>query len=111
MNIPYDYESEYKENILVILLIVFCCIGSFSRKRKNSHNRKSETNSREDWDQFGLVRKLSIEQLRFYDGFKDVTEKQANEIIESLYQLSILTFNVYKKEHCFLIIENESNVK
>ncbi|MDF2449437.1 MAG: hypothetical protein K0R26_1941 [Bacteroidota bacterium] len=111
MNTSYDCANKYKDDILAILLLLFCYMGSFSLKQKISKEKKTDLNSIENWDQFGLVRKISVEQLRSCDGFNEVPDKQASEIIESLYQLSILSFNIYKNEKCFLVIEEESNVK
>jgi hypothetical protein len=44
------------------------------------------------------TRKITIEDLKRYSEFKQLTDDEANEIIESLYQLSIITLNIYKDE-------------
>jgi hypothetical protein len=39
--------------------------------------------------------KLSIEQLRNYEGLENLSDVEALEIIEGLYELSIITFKIY----------------
>lgn len=36
--------------------------------------------------------KLTIEQLRSFKGLHEVTDEEANNIIETLYQLSVIGF-------------------
>jgi hypothetical protein len=38
--------------------------------------------------------RLTIEELRKFKGFEDLTENEANEIIESLFQLAIIGYNI-----------------
>lgn len=41
-------------------------------------------------------RKLSITELRKYSGFENVGDHDAEKITESLYQLSVLCYSIYK---------------
>lgn len=41
--------------------------------------------------------KLTIEQLRSFKEFKDISESVALNIIEELYKLAIITYKVYSK--------------
>ena len=41
-------------------------------------------------------RKLTIEQLKKFTGFKDISEEKAQELIEDLYKLSIITYKIFK---------------
>jgi len=44
------------------------------------------------------AKKITIDDLRRHTEFKHLTDEEANEIVESLYQLSIITLNIYKDE-------------
>jgi len=43
-------------------------------------------------------RKLSVEQLRKYEGYEDVTDEEALDIIESLYKLALLAYYHYLEQ-------------
>ena len=38
--------------------------------------------------------KLSLKELREFKGFTNIDESEANEIINSLYELAILVYNI-----------------
>lgn len=38
--------------------------------------------------------RLTIEELRKFRGFEQISESEAKEIIESLYQLAIIGYNI-----------------
>lgn len=38
--------------------------------------------------------RLTIEELRKFRGFEEISESEAKEIIESLYQLAIIGYNI-----------------
>jgi hypothetical protein len=42
-------------------------------------------------------KKITIEQIRNCDDFKNISEEMANEIIDGLYKLSIITYKIYKE--------------
>ena len=42
-------------------------------------------------------KKLTVEQIRAYSDFKNISDEKAMEIINSLYQLSITTYKIYKE--------------
>jgi len=41
---------------------------------------------------------LSIEELRKFDGFDDITDEQALEIIETLKQLALVIIKTFKNQ-------------
>ena len=42
-------------------------------------------------------RKLTIEQLKSYDGMGNISEKDAINIIDELYRLSVITYCIINK--------------
>ncbi|MES2397386.1 MAG: hypothetical protein V4549_15355 [Bacteroidota bacterium] len=46
-------------------------------------------------DNFGKPKKLTINQVRSNVGFSDISEQDANEIIDGLYKLSIISYNIF----------------
>ena len=45
-----------------------------------------------------VQKKISIEQLKSYEGFKNVENEDTLEIINGLYELSIITYKIYNNE-------------
>ena len=45
-----------------------------------------------------VPKKISIDDIRRCPEFKNLTEEEATEIIDTIYQLSIITLNIYKDE-------------
>ena len=43
-------------------------------------------------------RKLSIEKVRSCKSFANISDEEANEIINSLYELSLITYKIFKLE-------------
>jgi hypothetical protein len=41
--------------------------------------------------------KLTLKELRGFTGFENISDKSAIEIINGLHQLSLLTFEIHKK--------------
>jgi hypothetical protein len=41
-------------------------------------------------------RKLTVEQLKKYVGFNDISEEKAQEMVDGLYKLSIITYKIFK---------------
>jgi hypothetical protein len=48
----------------------------------------------------GLINphKLTIEEVKREEKFRNITDEQAKEIIDGLYKFSIITYNIYMKE-------------
>ncbi len=42
--------------------------------------------------------KLTVEELKQYKGFENLTDKEAEEYIESMYQYCIIAYELYKQE-------------
>ena len=54
--------------------------------------------SNED-EKYELTRKkLTTNQLRKFSGLDYLSEKEANKIIESLYQLSLLAYDIFQSK-------------
>jgi len=49
-----------------------------------------------DSNSINWPKKLTIEEIREHENFKSISDIQALEIIEGLYQLSIITYNQFK---------------
>ena len=49
-------------------------------------------------------RKLTISQLRKHKGFENIDDTEAEMIIDSLYELSLICFSIYKSK-----INNKNN--
>ena len=45
-----------------------------------------------------ITRELPISTIKQVEGFQHLTDEQAEEIRESLYQFSCLTYEIYRKE-------------
>lgn len=50
-------------------------------------------------------KKLSVAQLKKYKGLNDISDEEAEEIIDSLYHFSVLTYKIYMKS------EQKKNMK
>jgi hypothetical protein len=91
--------EEMKNNVLLIIWLLCLCMAVFLNKRDKVKPEISYSNSENgNWDQFCLVRKLSVEKLQSYNGFENITDEKANEVIEALYQLSIISYNATKNQ-------------
>lgn len=42
-------------------------------------------------------KKLTIEQVKKCEDFKNISDEMASEIIDGLYKLSIITYKIYKE--------------
>jgi len=42
--------------------------------------------------------KLTIEELKQIEGFENINDTEAEEIIDGIYQLSLLAWEIYKSE-------------
>ncbi len=49
-------------------------------------------------DSIEYPKKLTIEQIRDCDDFKNISEDEALEIIDGLYRLSIITYKIFKND-------------
>lgn len=47
-------------------------------------------------DALASPKKLTIEQLKKYQGFQSISDEIAREIIEGLYKLSIITYKKFR---------------
>lgn len=49
-------------------------------------------------DNIEYPKKLTVEQIKSCEDFKNISDKEAHEIIEGLYKLSIISFKIYKND-------------
>jgi len=61
-------------------------------KKKNDKSKLQKSNSSKAQITEGNDR-LTLEELRKCEGFADVSDADGNQIIESLYKLSLIAFN------------------
>lgn len=50
-------------------------------------------------DNIANPKKLTMEQVRSEEGMADISEEDANEIINGLYQLSIISYTIYNHDN------------
>jgi len=43
-------------------------------------------------------KRITVEQLRKYKGFENVSEEEANNIVETLYQLAVIAYYCYMEQ-------------
>lgn len=46
------------------------------------------------------IKKISVQELRKCKGFESVSEEEAMEIIDSIYQLSLVTYQILIENEC-----------
>ena len=91
--------NEMKDDLLIIIWLIFVCITIFFGKHEKVKPNISYTTSENgEWDQFNLVRKLSVEKIRSYKGLENLSEEKALQAIDALYQLSIISYNSIKNQ-------------
>ena len=70
--------------------------------KHRSQNIKSEnkpphnSGGYQNFDSIGNTGKLTLEQLKRYKSFENVSEEEGEKIINTLYQLSIITYKHFK---------------
>jgi len=50
-------------------------------------------------DSIEYPKKLKIQQVKDDENFKTISDKEANDIIEGLYKLSIITYKIFKNKN------------
>lgn len=50
----------------------------------------------ENHEKFGL-QKITVEEIKKIDGFQQISDGDALKIIDELCRLTIITYNIYKK--------------
>lgn len=51
-----------------------------------------------EFGESSVSKKISMNDVRKCHGFQDISDKEAKEIIDSIYQLSIISININKNE-------------
>lgn len=91
--------NEMKDDLLLIIWLIFACMAIFFSRREKVKAEICYSNSENsNWDQFNLVRKLSVEKIRSYKGLENLSEEKALQAIDALYQLSIISYNSIKNQ-------------
>jgi hypothetical protein len=84
-----DDENESRrstpEKALEMLKTEGLCLTLKLRKRMFCDAKKNGENNQD---------KLTIEELRKCKGFDEISESETNEIIESLFQLAVVVYNL-----------------
>ncbi|MFY9307608.1 MAG: hypothetical protein WAQ28_01030 [Bacteroidia bacterium] len=95
--------SKAETLILIFFIILFMCFVCLLKQNevktpKNSFNPTSEASARfySEADTTGHVKKLTIAQVREVKIFENISDEDAKEIINGLYSLSIITYNIFK---------------
>ncbi len=90
--------TEIGRNFAVLIFIFLILLCDWSAKRKKTQVKitfDEVLNHEEDWDEFGLVSRLSIEEFRKFPGCGHYTDEESKGIIDSLYRLGIIGYNVF----------------
>ncbi len=45
-----------------------------------------------------MEKKFTIEDLKKYKGFEDVSDEEAKELIETMYKFAILAYKLYRRD-------------
>ncbi len=95
LNNNITIEKKIREFIVwKFLLIVFAYWNKHRKTQPAAINYKDDNT--QDWDSFGMVRKLTPEQVRAQPGYENLSDEVVNEKIETLYKLSLIGYNVFK---------------
>lgn len=74
--------------------------GRFEASRKCSSLDSAEKRAF-DFIEENAPKRITVEQLRKYKGFENVSDEEAGNIVETLYKLAVIAY------HCY--IEQENN--
>jgi hypothetical protein len=95
LNNNITIDSKIREFIVwLFLLIVFAYWNKHRKKKPPVINYKEDIDA--NWDSFGMVRKLTPEQVRSQPGYENLSDEIVHEKIETLYKLSLIGYNVFK---------------
>ena len=97
-------DANVKQFIVWLFLIIVFAYWNHNKKTKPVKiNYKDDDDA--DWDTFGMVRKLTPEQVRAQPGYENLSDELVNEKIETLYKLSLIGYNVFRSadDQCFFI--------
>jgi hypothetical protein len=85
--------------IIIVLLANWNTLKNAKKKPVQLNiNFDSPPEAKENWDEFGLVNRITPEQLRTYPGYEQISDEEAGPIINVLYWFSIIGVNVYKTQ-------------
>ncbi len=92
--------TEIGRNLAVILFIIIVLFSNWNHLRKKKAvqlkiNFDNPVEHEENWDEFGLVSRLSIQEFRKFPGCEHYSDEEANSLIDSLYKLGIIGYNVF----------------
>jgi hypothetical protein len=85
----------------VMICLILLLTGYHYRKNLKPSGKQlkinfdEDVNHEEDWDEFGLVSRLSIEEFRKFPGCEHYTDGESKSIIDSLYRLGIIGYNSF----------------
>lgn len=101
---------EANNSLLQLLLVFILCLAAWPYKKLTQTeeitetdppkiNFDSKTSQNEDWDEFGLASRLTIEQFKSFPGCEHYSDEEADQVIESLFQLSMLSINSFNAQN------------
>ena len=99
MTAQENKKNLVRELILISLLLLICCSTILTTKAKVEKNNLSDNSSNQlDFYAEMSSNKITMQHLKKYKSFENLSELEAEEIIDSLYNLSLITLNIYKNE-------------
>lgn len=86
--------------LLILSIFAPYLLNGLEKHRKEEQkinyipSSKASSSFYDRMDNLANPRKLTIEQVRSQEGMADISEEDANEIINGLYQFSIISYNI-----------------
>jgi hypothetical protein len=97
--------TDVGRTLLVFLFIIIVLMGNWTAlknaKKKPVQlkiNFDTPPELQENWDEFGLVSQLTLDQFRTYPGCEHYSNEEASQIIGSLRRLALIGFNSYASQ-------------
>jgi len=106
--------TDVGRTLLVFLIIIVVLLSNWTtlkNAKKKPVQLKINFDSppvvEENWDEFGLVSELTLDQFRTYPGCEHYNDEEANQIISSLRGLALIGYNSYasQTEQSIFIVE------
>lgn len=86
--------------LLILSILAPYLLNALEKHRNEEHkinyipSSKASNSFYDRMDNLANPRKLTVEQVRSQEGMADISEEDANEIINGLYQFSIISYNI-----------------
>lgn len=98
-----DKVKKYRVlSALIVIAILLLCVFEQIVKKRKSANRVTTIELPDNYlssvDGENYLNKLSLADIRNMPGYEFISDEEGYEIIEGLYQLSLITLIVYENE-------------